>query len=118
MEKWIRENLEFPQEDQRVIEESIKQLLNYKQTKAIEQSIKEIEGTYFYNRIVLVKGIPLVNKDKEEKFIEVFSKSMLQKLGLMESIIKIQLGLNEFGQGLEELYIYFDSFENAQKCIL
>jgi hypothetical protein len=43
--------------------------LNYKQTKAIEQNIKEIEGTYFYNRIVIVKGIPLVNKDKEEKFL-------------------------------------------------
>ena len=57
-----------------------------------------------------MKGIPLVNKDKEEKFIEVFTKTVLVKLDLFNKITEIKLGLNDIGIGNQELYLYFDSY--------
>lgn len=48
--------------------------------------MKQLEQNFFYNRVVLVQGIPKVDKDKEEKFLQVFKKVIIVPLDLEQKI--------------------------------
>lgn len=86
IDNWFMNTLDFQTEDKRVIDEAIRQLNGHKQTKAFVQQMKQLEQNFFYNRVVLVQGIPKVDKDKEEKFLQVFKKMVILPLDLEQKI--------------------------------